>query len=472
FGEGDRLTAVYYFYWYRYRDACIEGICNPQFSRSHIEFATGSFEKSGPSSALTDTPVDLKEMDLTDPAWHRAQIERIASASIDIILPVFWGVPGRYDENGHYQSVWSKVGMEAFAEAMTELKNEGKTVPKVGMFFDTSTLSFESSFNRDNPDAKIDLTASNGKTQFYLTIRDFFSLIPPEDWALWEGHPLVWLYASVYASAFDETLFPETKARFSNEFFGRTPWFVANLDWLGAGADWDYRWGGSIQPTFLSINSIGPGFDNSGAIGEPKGSRVEREREDGKFYRNAWERALRSGAPLTVIETWNELHEGTEICPTVEYGDQYLQMTARYVNQYKNDSDSKPLAGPFMGKASVVWPGTQIETGMTPVNTADGEFRITETADGLLAEMQSSYLYFDVDDSFAFATHDPMEATVEYYDLPDRFGRIFIEYDSWDRDANFHGIYKNSEEIPLTGSFQWKTATVELPSARLANNQN
>ncbi|MCA9433320.1 MAG: hypothetical protein KC940_22570, partial [Candidatus Omnitrophica bacterium] len=114
----------------------------------------------------------------------------------------------------------------------------------------------------------------------------------------------------------------------------------------------------------------------------------------------------------------------------------------------------------------------QIETGMTPASAADGEFRITETADGLLAEMQSSYLYFDVDDSFAFATHDPMEATIEYYDLPDRFGRIFIEYDSWDRDANFHGIYKNSEEIPLTGSFQWKTATVELPSARLANNQN
>jgi hypothetical protein len=90
----------------------------------------------------------------------------------------------------------------------------------------------------------------------------------------------------------------------------------------------------------------------------------------------------------------------------------------------------------------------------------------------VLAELRTPYLYFDVDDSFCFATRDAVEAEIEYYDLPDRFGKIFMEYDSWDREANHHGIYKTSEEAPLTGSFQWKTATLPLPSARLANNQN
>ncbi|MCA9450299.1 MAG: hypothetical protein KC931_24465, partial [Candidatus Omnitrophica bacterium] len=352
------------------------------------------------------------------------------------------------------------------------LENEGKQVPQVGMFYDTSTLSFESPFNRDTSGGKLDLTGSDGKTQFYLTIRDFFSLIPPEHWALWEGHPLVWLHSTESVSSFDEILLPETRGRFSNDFYGKTPWIVASLDWLGAGADWDYRWGGSIQPSYLSVNSIGPGYDESGAMGEPSGSHVRREREEGAFYRNAWERALRSGAPITAIETWNEFHEGTEICPTLEDGNRYLDLTARYAKAFKEDATPKLLPGPFFGEKTAAWPGTRTDSGLSPVRAEDGKFRITESADGLLAELADSYLYFDVDDSFAFATKDPVEATVEFYDLPDRFGKIIIEYDSWARGSNFFGIYKNSEEIPLTGSFQWKTATVQLPDARLANNQN
>jgi hypothetical protein len=86
--------------------------------------------------------------------------------------------------------------------------------------------------------------------------------------------------------------------------------------------------------------------------------------------------------------------------------------------------------------------------------------------------MNHPYLYFDIDDSFAFASQDRFEMTVEYYDLPDRFGRILVEYDSWDREANHYGIYKSSEDIPLTGSFQWRKTKVPLESARFANNQN
>lgn len=470
FGPGDRVSAVYYFYWYRHQDACISSVCDPLYTRSHIEFATGAFGAAQPVSALTHTPTDLESIDFADPDWHRREIERISSASIEIILPVFWGVPGRYDDSGHYNALWSRVGMESLVTALETLEAEGRSIPKVGMFYDTTTLTFESPFHPNGQGKKIDLTTSEGKNHFYATIRDFYSLLPPKYWALWEGRPLVWLYAAEYASRFDETLLPETRSRFADECFGLSPWFVAHLDWLGAGAEWEYRWGGAVQPSFLSVNSIGPGFDNSGAFGEKKGSRVVRDRGEGRFYRDAWEHALRSPAAITVIETWNELHEGTEIRPTVEDGEEYLDLTREYARQL--GADVPPLPGPFAGNASVAWSPVPPSAGLDLVAPEDGGYRLTESEEEVLIEMQDPYLYFAVDDSFHFASESDLEVEVTFYDLPDRFGKIYVEYDSFDREATHHGIYKSSEEIPLAGTFQWRTEKVSIPRARLANNQN
>ncbi len=38
---------------------------------------------------------------------------------------------------------------------------------------------------------------------------------------------------------------------------------------------------------------------------------------------------------IVMIETWNELHEGTDICETREYGRQYIDMTAKYSVMFK-----------------------------------------------------------------------------------------------------------------------------------------
>ena len=88
YGPQDRLVATYYFYWYKWGDACVGKVCNPTYSRSHIEFATGVFDASRSRDALTDHPLDLDKTDFGDPQWHRAQIERIIAAGIDLILPV------------------------------------------------------------------------------------------------------------------------------------------------------------------------------------------------------------------------------------------------------------------------------------------------------------------------------------------------------------------------------------------------
>ena len=49
---------------------------------------------------------------------------------------------------------------------------------------------------------------------------------------------------------------------------------------------------------------------------------------------------------------------------------------------------------------------------------------------------------------------------------------VHVEYDSWDLSAGYHGMYKSSESVALSGRVGWKTVAFELPGARLANNQN
>ena len=38
---------------------------------------------------------------------------------------------------------------------------------------------------------------------------------------------------------------------------------------------------------------------------------------------------------LVLLETWNEMHEGTEICETIETGTEYLDLTAEWVHKLK-----------------------------------------------------------------------------------------------------------------------------------------
>lgn len=58
------------------------------------------------------------------------------------------------------------------------------------------------------------------------------------------------------------------------------------------------------------------------------------DRAGGKTYRMFWEDALKSGAGI-MITSFNELHEGTEIEPTREYGFMFLNITREYCRKLK-----------------------------------------------------------------------------------------------------------------------------------------
>jgi hypothetical protein len=104
--------------------------------------------------------------------------------------------------------------------------------------------------------------------------------------------------------------------------------------WPGE-ADDEYMWGGALQPQWRSVAAFGPGYDHSAVPGRQA---LVRDREGGAFSERAWEQLL-SQEPgerpwLVHLETWNEFHEGTEICETKEYGRRYLDLTRRFADMF------------------------------------------------------------------------------------------------------------------------------------------
>ncbi len=301
YDQSEPLVLTTYFYWYDIH------------TKSHILDADGS-------DALTDHPPTLDGVSYREPTWHRQQLRDMAVAGIDVALPVYWGTPGAPD-------CWSDVGLPPMVQARQELTQGGEAVPRLGLFYDTSTLQY-------NPQHyHVDLRTAAGRRWFYGTIRNFFSLVPPADRACVDGRPLVLLYAPAFAAGVDEQLLPAVRQMFRRDF-GSDLFLVKMEGWPGE-ADSVYNWGGAIQPQYLSTVALGPGYDHSAVPGRTP---LVRDRENGLFYIRAWERLLAEGVArrpnMVHVETWNEWHEGTDICESKEYGRTYIDLTRKYTDLF------------------------------------------------------------------------------------------------------------------------------------------
>ncbi len=89
----------------------------------------------------------------------------------------------------------------------------------------------------------------------------------------------------------------------------------------------------------ISTITVIPGYDDT-KIRKP-GLRVERA--EGASYRRQWEEAISADPHWILVTSWNEWHEGSEIEPSVEDGDQYLKMTAELAARFKSKG---PRAAP------------------------------------------------------------------------------------------------------------------------------
>ncbi len=463
-----KLVGTHYFYWYSY----------PQ---SHF------FDNAAQTDdALQDHFPVSEAVSYNSATWHAKEIEDCVEAGIDFILPVYWGVVDNYFRNGIFFSV---RGLGPLQWAIEQREREGKPSPKIGLFYDTSTL-LPGIRGVEGRSEKYDLTTAEGKDIFYRTIRDFFYQIDPKHWACIEGRPIVVFYSSAFAKKHNQSTIDYVYARFQKDFHGVRPYIIKDSSWSFS-VDAVTQWGAALggPNVFDSVVQIGAGYNDSAVPGR---STPIRDREQGDFYRLNWIGALNSDAKIALIETWNEMHEGTDICESKEYGRLYIELTKEYGARFKRNEKTdetivlkhpdllpRPASNEgveYKDVASVrITLGDPIQSEGIKLTRGqpDGPVK-TASFDGVpcivTVEAANSYMYFSVVDPFYFDDELSLTLTYTYWD--NGFDWHAPQYDSHDRNATLNGAYKTAPQVLCGHTKRWIDSTVNLRDARFVNRQN
>lgn len=86
-----------------------------------------------------------------------------------------------------------------------------------------------------------------------------------------------------------------------------------------------------------------PGYDDT-KIRKPG---IVAQRYEGQLYRAQWEAVWNLNPDWVLITSFNEWHEGSEIEPSVEYGDRYLTLTAQHAPRLHHLEPAPRLAPPL-----------------------------------------------------------------------------------------------------------------------------
>ena len=437
------LVVTYFFYWYCDR------------TREHFLNPDGS-------DALTDHPLQPKGYSYRSSEWWRKELLEVKAAGIDAVLPVYWGVPG-------VEKSFSKIGLKHLAEAWDALSREGKSPPRVGMFYDTSTLAW-------NPARKrIDISTESGVRFFTRTVIEFFSLVPRRTWLLRRRRPVVFLYGAGFHRGDNPRLFDRLRESFRTAF-GTDLFLVAEVSWPYP-ADAVYSWGGALGLRLYDVAALGPGYDHSAVPGRKP---LFVDRRDGDFYRRNWELVLalnpKTRPRIVAVETWNEFHEGTDIAPSKEYGRKYVELTAHYAELFHRGVRLS-IKGPWSGRPYVEWK-----------NGEPAGLKIPSFGDGLVEKRKlrgrtsmrtvpnthgpGRFIYADVAESFAFDPPSGRFLVTVTVSL-ERKSRLLLEYDSRDRKGSVHaGAFKALPPTPPLESGAWHTVDFKIEDARFINRAN
>ena len=103
----------------------------------------------------------------------------------------------------------------------------------------------------------------------------------------------------------------------------------------------------------ISCLTVSPGFDARKAYKLD----TQTDRLNGRTYQTYWDEAIKAKPDWVIITSWNEWTEGTEIEPSLEWGDQYLRITADFAKRFlespvESAPESTPLSRFFPGKTN------------------------------------------------------------------------------------------------------------------------
>ncbi len=130
-----------------------------------------------------------------------------------------------------------------------------------------------------------------------------------------------------------------------NQLLGMTPGEVGN-------------WARKTYPSWIhtaerngriSTITVIPGYNDT-KIREPS---RRLPRYGGAIYRQQWKQALKSNPDWVLITSFNEWHEGSDIEPSVEYGDQFLNITGRFAEKFRSQPLREKEAGDGSSEAQL-----------------------------------------------------------------------------------------------------------------------
>jgi hypothetical protein len=389
----------------------------------------------------------------------------MASAGIDVALAVYWGDT----------APWSTQALQPMVQARENLLAAGLRPPAIGLFFDTNLYA---QILPERPELA-DLTTDDGIDMLAQQVGTFFDQVPPCHRARVDGRPLAFFWRADTEDGdhfvFDDRTFAGLQDRIETEYGERIhpvlehSWEIAaRRAGVQLGAVDLYRWGAALNgPRFEGrTTAIGPGYDDRNIEGRPG---YTRERTSGATYSRDLRSAVLSGATWLLLETWNELWEGTAIAETEETGRTYLGITARYAALFHQLGNERARDGWFdLGSSHNAYlrrlADAPIEQG-TPANEdgRPGARPLREEIDG------TGYFHFALDRRLGLFAAQPVTVQVEYFDAGQ--GSFGLEYDSIDPAAHGDGVYKPTEPVPFEDTRTWRTHRFDLPDASMLSRQ-
>lgn len=315
----DRIVYTSFFNWY------------DTYSGLHMYGADGK-------DVSTFHPLDseLSTYSTFEPVFWKREFEDMIYAGINVAGICYWG-----SETEMWR--WSISGLSAMVTALDQLTAEGKTPPKIALFYDTSSLRMDypgwSGWGQDIPpngSVQKGLTTQYELQDFYKKIKDFYSVIPPQYWARIDNKVMVTLYnqSNQYPIDFDN-IFSYANTQFQNDFGGLQLYFAPNTTWGYAGnMEYDVHdyWGAANNVIGMggingAIGGVGPAVDTTGSNGNSGGRVLIVPDENGERFRRQLKGALYAGRRIIDFCDWNEIHEGSNICETKEYGKKYIDIS-------------------------------------------------------------------------------------------------------------------------------------------------
>jgi hypothetical protein len=297
--------------------------------------ANDHVRKSDGSLMMTDEPIGGAGpwMSYDRVQWYKDELQDARKAGIDALLPVYRG-------DAASRKGYADQGLDCMAQALKELRAEGKEYPLIGMMLDTTSM--QTAYG-----AKPSLLDEEVQRTLYGMINDFFSHVPEEFLLVSQLDPsrqklgayTVFLSASDSFSDMDPGFVKYCNAAFARDFRdARLLWIgdsgfkqkVPDLDGYitlqaGLGAKFD-------DSGWLDIAAVGPGFDDSKI--NPQSAKT-RDRQNGKTYQNDWTELIAKKPDIIVVDSWNGFQDGSEVCPSKQYGFNYAEMTAVEAMRYR-----------------------------------------------------------------------------------------------------------------------------------------